>query len=236
MRIDASADRAVRLWTHDLTDYHSPPAAWLEALSDEEHSQCLRFRREQDRLSYAASHALLYRAISQTLGLAPVSLRIGRDSMGKPFLVEPECTGINFSISHTDGMVAVATSLSGKVGVDVEAVDRYGMPQDDLCTFGLSVEEIAELAAFSEQERRARFIALWTAREAVAKADGRGLSLPFAGILINLSRNEATISQEVSCYDRHWHLWCEWPSPHHILALAWLQDDCEILRMGSLLV
>lgn len=223
------------LWTHALGGHETPPAAWLEALSDEERAHCRSFRRDQDRLAYAAAHCLLYRALGQTLGLSRASLLIARDAMGKPFLATPGHSALEFSISHTEGMVAVALRADGKVGVDVEARDRRGVPEDDLAAFGLSAAEIAYLASIDEAQRSDAFIAWWTAREAVAKADGRGLSLPFGQIAVDLARNVAAISAQEHCLHRHWRLWRERPSPRHHLTLAWPDDGGEVLRMGVLL-
>ena len=46
-------------------------------------------------------------------------------------------------------------------------------------TSALSSAEVALLAARPETERSCSFLRLWTAKEAIAKADGRGLTLPF---------------------------------------------------------
>lgn len=146
MNLEASIGPAVRLWTYDLAGDQPPPAAWLETLDDEERARCRRFPLDRDGLAYAASHALLRHALGQTLGLAPESLRIARDTMGKPFLVTPGNSGLDFSISHTDGMAAVVVSSEGKVGVDVEAFDRHTPELSDHSAFGLSAEESAQLA------------------------------------------------------------------------------------------
>lgn len=222
----------VILWTLDLSGQETPPAAWLELLDEGERARCQRFRREKDRLAYAAAHALLRRTLSQTLALPPTSLMIARGTTGKPFLAMPEESGIDFSLSHTEGMVAVALSKAGKIGVDVESVDRKNLPREDFSAFGLSSDETAHLAALSEPERSEAFFDWWTAREAVAKADGRGLSLPFARIRMDRLGNSATIAAEETSPARRWRLWRERPSPRHCLALAWPEDGGELIRRG----
>ncbi|MEI6756849.1 MAG: 4'-phosphopantetheinyl transferase superfamily protein [Chlorobium sp.] len=224
----------VSLWTLDLKEIVMLPPQWFELLGDEERLHCLRFRQERDRIAYVAAHALLRCTLSQTLGLPPASLIIARDSMGKPFLHAPESLRLDFNISHTAGMVAVAISKAGKVGVDVEAVDRKMMPQHDVSAFGMSHEEKTELASLSEPERSDAFFDLWTAREAVAKADGRGLSLPFSLIRIDRARNTATIPEHESSSGSNWSLWREQLSSLHRLAVAWPQESGELKRMKPL--
>lgn len=251
------------LWILDLRSWETPPAAWLEVLDEAERDQCQRFHRAKDRLAYAAAHALLRRALSRTLEIPPESIKMARDTNGKPFLVRehlPIAGGkwgleaawaarpwvapnqcdmskmpmTHFSLSHTEGMVAVAISEAGPVGVDVEAVDRKNVPHTDFSAFGLSSEETAHLAALSEPDRSETFIDLWTAREAVAKADGRGLSLPFARIRIDRAGNSAEIAAEETSPARRWRLWRERPSPRHRLALAGPEDG-TLTQMGALL-
>ena len=141
-------------------------------------------------------------------------------------------TGVR--LMHTEGMVAVVISEAGQVSVDVETVDRKYIPPTDFSALGLSSGKAAHLAAQSEPDRSETFIDLWTAREAVAKADGRGLSLPFARIRIDRAGNSAEIAAEESSPARRWRLWRERPSPRHRLALAG-QEDGTLTQMGALL-
>lgn len=222
---------AVMLWTHDLQGLKLPPPEWLELLDDEERRHALRFRREHDRIAYVAAHALLRLVIARRTGLSPSALIIPRDSFGRPFLEMEECRGIDVSLSHTAGMVAVALCTGGRVGVDVEAVDPERVPGTDLAAYGLSAEERGLLESMGAAERSVAFIELWTAREAVAKADGRGLSLPFSSIRIDLSANRAVTYEGDNKPSANWHLWREEPSLCHCLTLAWSGERGEVLRL-----
>jgi len=173
--------------------------------------------------------------IGKRVGVEPSALIISSDSFGRPFVDMDECRGIDVSLSHTVGMVAVALVNGGRVGVDVEAVDDERVPRTDLAAYGLSAEEIVRLESMAGAERPAAFIELWTAREAVAKADGRGLSLPLSSIRIDLS---ASVAATPECGDkpsRHWRLWREQPSLCHRLTLAWSGESGEFMRMKEAL-
>ncbi|NTU44043.1 MAG: 4'-phosphopantetheinyl transferase superfamily protein [Chlorobiaceae bacterium] len=224
-------ENAVMLWTHDLQRLELSPPEWVELLDDEERTLALRFLREHDRIAYVAAHALLRLVIANRIGLAPSALIISRDRFGRPFLDMDECRGIDVSLSHTKGMVAVALSNAGRVGVDVESVDHERVPRSDLAAYGLSAEEIGRLELMGVAERSEAFIELWTAREAVAKADGRGLSLPFSSIRIDLSSSVASTFDGDDKPSRHWRLWREEPSLCHRLTLAWSGERGEVMRM-----
>ncbi len=226
----------IRLWTHEFQEVTSSPPRWLALLDEKELTHCRQFRQEKDRIAYAAAHALLRTALSQTLELPPASLIIDHDRMGKPFINMPGCMSMAITLSHTSGMVAVALSQAGNIGVDVEAIDRKNIPHNNFSAYGLSHEEQAMLASLSLHERCEAFIDLWTAREAVAKADGRGLSLPFSDIKIDLSMNKATIHEKGASPSSQWTLWREQPSPLYRLALAWPQGKGAFTRMNEQLI
>lgn len=224
------SEHAVMLWTHDLQGLELSPPQWLELLDDEERMRALRFRREHDRIAYVAAHALLRLVVGKRVGASPSSLIISRGGFGKPFIDMEEFRGMDVSLSHTPGMVAVAVSTSGRVGVDVEAVEHERVLSSDLAAYGLSAEEIMMLELMKSSERCSAFIELWTAREAVAKADGRGLSLPFSSIRIDLAANRAVTMEDGVKPSAHWHLWCERPSLQHRLTLAWSGENGKFMR------
>ena len=87
--------------------------------------------------------------------------------------------GIAFNLSHS-GRYAVCVIWGGcHVGIDIEA------HQADLETLSIarhyfSTAEQAELATLPEAKRIQGFYTCWTRKEAVIKADGRGLQIPLA--------------------------------------------------------
>ena len=235
MSADTSSEPTVWLWTHDLTEQREPVADWLETLDEEERAQCRRFRRAADRVAYAAAHALLYRALGATLGVARDALRLARDAMGRPYLATPAALALDFNLSHTEGLVAVALSTAGRVGVDVEDGNRPLPPGDELHAYGVSDEELAQIKALATAPAGRHFMTLWSSREAVAKADGRGLSLPFCAIAIDLARNVARIAPPADARHRDWRLWRESPTPRHLLTLACERHDARLEHPASLL-
>jgi 4'-phosphopantetheinyl transferase len=63
------------------------------------------------------------------------------------------------------------------VGVDVEAIDRFGSPRA-IAEHFLSPEEVAALSALPPLEQEDRFFDYWTLKKAYIKARGMGLRLP----------------------------------------------------------
>jgi 4'-phosphopantetheinyl transferase len=119
-------------------------------------------------------------------GIAPAKWRFGATAHGKPFLLSP-LTGINFSLSHTRGMVALAIATGRDVGVDVES---FLKPRDALKVAErfFAPEEAALIRSESDPVSQSEvFFAIWTLKEAVVKADGRGLARGLDSFVVSLS-------------------------------------------------
>lgn len=241
--LSAAALKGPGIWTvgpepsAGPTDSERILAGLTEGLAPEEAEQCRRLRRPADQWAYAAAHQLLRRLLAIALGVAPAALMLDRDPAGKPFLVWPAGSGLHFNLSHTQDLAAVALCPTGRVGVDVEAEDRPVVLDPALLAFALHAGERDVLAALPAPCRPAAFLRRWTVREAVAKADGRGLSLPFAAIHLTLpdpdrdgdshsdpEARRAAVSGEAMVTQpqaQAWRIWYRPIAPRHHLALAW---------------
>lgn len=135
-----------------------------------------RFRRWQDAQARVLGRLLLRRALAR-LGLDPgLSAGLRRDAHGRPFLPAPE---LDFNLSHSGEVVALAIGRRARVGLDLELI--HDLPLED---FRASLTPDEWRALERSPAPLAEFFALWTAKESVAKADGRGLSVALASIAI----------------------------------------------------
>ena len=140
-----------------------------------------------DRSSHAEGSAGY---LSAYCGISPQALTFRTDKYGKPSL-----SGIpsapQFNVSHSGDCVLIGVSV-GPCGVDVERSHRR-----------LSEHSIAE-RFFCPREvkwlRRTKngFLRLWTMKEAVIKAVGRGLSVPLSDVDVTdiAEGNASTITLE----------------------------------------
>jgi len=204
----------IRLYSVALDGNAAAEAMWRSTLSAEERARADRFRRANDRHAFTAAHALTRLALGRYLGVSPLGLNFAAMPGGKPVLPLP-APAPDFSLSHTDGHVAVAVAR-GAVGVDVESIRR---PRLDaaLAETAFGAAKAAALGPDPTSESwRTAFFTAWTACEAVLKAEGVGLAVAMERVEIKV--NTACLN------GRRWHLWhCPLP-PSHLLALAWEQD------------
>ncbi|MFC8849696.1 MULTISPECIES: 4'-phosphopantetheinyl transferase family protein [unclassified Micromonospora] len=121
----------------------------------------------------AAARRLLRRAGGALLGRAEAEIRLGRDAAGRPLVGTGDAVELPVSVSHTGGVVVVAARRAGVVGVDVEC--RRELPALALARRWYAPGEAAWLGGRPAERRAEAFLLLWTAKEAVGKALGRGL-------------------------------------------------------------
>lgn len=135
-------------------------------LSADEVARADAFVREAPRRRFALVRAALRRAIAPD---DPAGARLAVGPWGKP-----EADGVFVNVSHTEGLALIATTRAGPLGVDVERV-RADLEVLDLSRRYFAPREADALLALAAAARPRAFVRLWTRKEAVLKAAGRGL-------------------------------------------------------------
>jgi 4'-phosphopantetheinyl transferase len=97
-----------------------------------------------------------------------------RGESGKPALREPARLG--FNLSHCARAAVVALALDVEVGVDVECLGGRERPYAAMARRYFRGEEAQWIAAQPAERLQKSFLDLWTAKEAVLKATGRGIA------------------------------------------------------------
>jgi 4'-phosphopantetheinyl transferase len=168
---------SIRVWRAELDRPEEEAAALRALLSDDERARADRFRFPRDRCHFAVGRGFLRTVLARTLGIGPQEIGFSYGTRGKPALRWPEGSGLEFNLSHSNGLALLATSWGRTLGVDIE------YHREDLDFLGIAgrfftpreVDEIQrapELAA-----RRAAFFRGWARKEAFLKARGDGLWL-----------------------------------------------------------
>ena len=182
------ADGTAEVWWARRQDA-TPGLAGL--LDDAERGRWAAFRRDADRERFLVGCALAKTVIAARTGQRPARVSFDRTCRqcgrphGKPAVRDG---GPEFSVTHSGDLVAVAVAAA-PVGVDVEQLDgRSREPGGgDLAGLGrmvLAAEERAALAAAGPEDRGRAFLVAWTRKEAVTKARGDGLRVPFDEVVV----------------------------------------------------
>jgi 4'-phosphopantetheinyl transferase len=119
------------------------------------------------------AEALLIRAAADALDVRPDRIVVSHDPGGRPCLVGVG-SGLHVGVSHCRaGVIAVATSVAGPVGVDIEVVRP--MPWQPIARRFMDPGEVDRIHALPVEDHVTAFLRLWTYKEAVGKAYGVGL-------------------------------------------------------------
>lgn len=160
---------------HVLSPDAISPKAALHCLTEKERDRSGRFHFPDDAIRWVSFRAQMRRILGENLGLPPRDVPLKESDHGKPLLAEPY-ESLHFNLSHCTDLGLLALSTDGPVGVDIESWDRA----DDLLECESTFCHPAEITALpvSKAERGKRLLEIWTAKEAVLKALGTGLSHP----------------------------------------------------------
>jgi 4'-phosphopantetheinyl transferase len=184
---DLAAPMPVPVSDADLAVWLCPlvvPAEQLQTfeatLSPAEHVRRERFGTAALRERYVAGRGTLRALLATALRTEPAAVAIVRGERGRPHLDGP-AANLDFNVSHTRGIALIGILRQrhprARIGVDIEHDDR-AVAADRLAARYLTPGERDRLAGLDSDQRRRRFIRLWTAKEAMSKATGDGLRAP----------------------------------------------------------
>ena len=160
--------------------------------------------------------------LARYAGLPADSLPLVPDAYGKPRLAAPNAPG--FNLSHSGEVVLLAIARGTEPGIDVEAL-RPRPRALQLAQRYFTAAEAAALARRSETDCQQAFYQLWTAKEAVLKALGRGLAFGLDRVGFALAADGTTVEpldfQDAAAPASAWQLHALAPAPGRLGALAW---------------
>ncbi len=167
----------------------------------------------------AVGRRILPHLLASRLRVAPEEIEMDRTPGGKPVLVRPQAP-LAFNVSYTRRWFAAALATAGQVGVDVEALDLT-IDAMDVARHHFHASELVHLRSLATADRPLAFYRFWTAKEAVLKALGTGLSLDPRLIEIELM---ADLRLRVCGYDMQLWQW-QFPLGGDILILTFARQD-----------
>jgi 4'-phosphopantetheinyl transferase len=140
-------------------------------LDADEAGRASRFRLPLHRTRFIAAHGLLRTLLGGYLGIAPQRVAFTHTDRGKPAV-----EGLKFNMSHSEDLALFAFALDMEVGIDVE------FRKADFPAREMAREVFTEREGVLLTNGAADFFRIWTCKEALLKAAGRGLSAAPADI------------------------------------------------------
>jgi 4'-phosphopantetheinyl transferase len=223
----------VHAWPFLLSGSEAEREKCAEVLSQAELERARRFFHERDRLAFIFSHGLMRYVLAAYVGIAPAQLEFIAGEFGKPRLNHAghsRAQGVSFNLSHSHGRALLAVGDGRELGADVE----QNKPGKDLLSiasnyfFGSEYESIRDAG---EARRMEAFFRYWTAKEAVLKGHGTGLSLPLDAFHVRFDASLETaqvLSLDESRLEAGWLVRCLRCEPGWHAAVAARTDSWQL--------
>ena len=154
----------------------------LSALSDVERERLSQISHGPTARIHVSTRRLVRRTLSEVLGREAASFRFGTEAKGRPYLVGSGEGWVDFNVAHARSLVVMAWCRRGRVGVDIEPVDRE-VDHELVARRFFHAREVEALADLDDEARPRRFMALWVLKEAWMKADGRGIGAGLSNVV-----------------------------------------------------
>lgn len=184
----------VHLWTTNLDNSLKEN---MGILSKDELTRMKSFRFEKDAARYACSRAFLRRTLGEYLKIGPRMIEFRYNQYGKPYLAGCH---IKFNVSHSNGRVLCALTLNDELGVDLEHTEK-GFDPMEIAERCFSEEELIALKEVPKSRQKEAFCKIWTKKEAVVKALGRGMSTRLTDFSVPLKEKCSLVIE-----NKEWHV------------------------------
>ena len=208
----------VDIWAWSLDPSAHDIAHHAALLDRDERHRAGRFLNERHGSRFVVGRAGMRLRLARYLKTSPADLVFSYGPHGKPMLATPGAP--HFNLAHSDGEAVLAVCQDLEVGVDVERGHKL---DTDIVSRFFSSDEIALWQLLPEAERERAFFRAWTAKEALLKALGVGLSVPLSAFSVHISADEPLRLQSVpqgAALPVNWSLQEFAPAPDYYGTLA----------------
>jgi 4'-phosphopantetheinyl transferase len=200
--LNALSSRAVQIAARgglpdDIGVWHVPLrftgncASDMPFLDAEERAKATRFRNTADQVRFSLTRSVLRELLGVFLGIDPVQVKIRTTSRGKPELASSIRGRLLFNVSHSGAHALIAISRKRVVGVDIELVDK-AIAWRELATLVCTPGERKMIEVSMPDTQHEEFYRCWTAKEALLKALGLGITENLLALTIDLRAVERT--------------------------------------------
>lgn len=143
---------------------------YLRCVSKSRQASVMKKSSDENKVLSLMAALLVRSEISRRTGIPMNSIVFEKGLHGKPYV---KGTKLQFSLSHTKGVVCAAFSEDGEIGIDIERKDR-------------KVSDNIRFRVLSENERRFAenpedVIRIWVKKEAFLKRTGIGIATQLCG-------------------------------------------------------
>jgi 4'-phosphopantetheinyl transferase len=168
----------VHIWNFDLNKYSNQIDKFVTILSTDELIRAGKFYFEKDKNWFILSRGLLRIFVNIYSAIPAKEIKFIFNDFGKPSIsLADNNTHLHFNLSHSKNFMSIGFVNDAIIGVDVELMKPLRDHLEIAKRF-FSISEVEQLHSFSADKILDGFYSCWTAKEAVIKLSGQGLSFP----------------------------------------------------------
>jgi 4'-phosphopantetheinyl transferase len=198
----------IHLWQLDLYADAPQQDHYRSLLDGTERERAGRFATDVLRRRAVVAQGALRSILARYLDQPPETIRFERGPHGKPYLAgSPPDRGLVFNVTHSGDRAVFAIGTDLALGVDLE-LWRPLQHAEALAERCLARAERNYWQALPETDRCRVFFDFWTAKEAFAKAVGRGLGIGLSRCELSLGDADRLVAIPDDCgKPEEWALW-----------------------------
>jgi 4'-phosphopantetheinyl transferase len=190
-------DNIVHIWRLYLPDFTQDTANLAKLLSPDELHRAERFHFPIHQERFIITRGLLRKTLNLYTTIASDALIFHYGEHGKPCLANNDFD-LRFNVSHSHDMAVFAFTVHKEIGIDIEKIELSF--KDSVAKRFFSPAEYQELVQLPETEQVIAFYKIWSRKEALIKALGKGLYTPLDSFTVSSQKD----TQTVLCNDEHY--------------------------------
>ncbi|MBD2871899.1 4'-phosphopantetheinyl transferase family protein [Paenibacillus arenilitoris] len=192
----------------------------FDLLDKEERTIYERYRVDYKKIEFYTGRLLLKKLLGQRLEIQPEKVAFEKNPFGKLYLhpkhvKERGIDPLFFNLSHSKRMVTCVISSIDEAGIDVEGITQN--PLDVMKVVFVPRERMLIEGEISHAKKVEAFYRVWTRKEAVMKAVGKGFSLSPLSFAVPVHGERVM--------DEHYHYYTFQPIHGEIISIAVRRED-----------
>lgn len=182
-------NRAPAIWSWSLDQPDTTLQRFRDLLSENELQRADNFVKPESAKRFVAARAGLRLLLSQETATSARDIRFAYGSSGKPRLVAPSESPIEFNLSHSAGTALCAIGKQ-PVGVDLEQM-RGLSDLGGLARRWFTEAEQQRINSTPSEHQLTEFFGIWTKKEAVLKLVGVGVGESLPRVEVPLTESDS---------------------------------------------
>jgi 4'-phosphopantetheinyl transferase len=175
-------------------EYHDLMEDLFSVLAKDEVLRSRNYTHDEHKTRYIICRGILRCIISRFTGIPPAGISFTYNAYGKPEIrAQQNPEGIRFNLSHAGEYGLIALGRDGEIGADLEIIRPMDTMPNIVDRFFTPAEKDILKSIRHKRQKHEAFFRWWVQKEAILKAQGRGISHGFTGFELDFLKPRYTL-------------------------------------------